>query len=166
MLRDRETYDRLMREIAIGAQASVVFVEYARSPEAKYPIATEQAYAATLWVAEHGAAMGVDPSRLAVTGNGVGGNLATVTTLLAKERGGPPIDFQVLLYPGTDANFETPSLSSIWSPRILAHPRDDALVLGQLRSSTRAPGVHRLTAAGLARATQRIASSPHRDPRA
>ena len=109
MLGDRETHDRLVREIAIGAQATVVFVEYARSPQARYPIAIEQAYTATAWVAEHGAAFGIDPSRLAVIGDGVGGTLATVTTLLAKERGGPPIEFQVLLYPVTDANFETPS---------------------------------------------------------
>ena len=109
MLGDRETHDRLVREIAIGAQATVVFVEYARSPEAKYPVATEQAYTATAWLAEHGASIGVDPSRLAVAGDGVGGNLATVTTLLAKERGGPPIDFQVLCYPVTDANFDNES---------------------------------------------------------
>ena len=109
MLGDIETHDRLVREIATGAQATVVFVEYARSPKAKYPIAIEQAYTATTWVAEQGASIGVDPSRLAVAGDGVGGNLATVTTLLAKERGGPPIEFQVLLYPVTDANFETPS---------------------------------------------------------
>jgi acetyl esterase len=109
MLGDRETHDRLIREIAIGAQASVVLVEYARSPEARHPVASEQAYAATAWVAEHGASIGVDASRLAVAGDSVGGNLATVTTLLAKERGGPPIDFQVLLYPVTDAHFETPS---------------------------------------------------------
>jgi acetyl esterase len=109
MLGDAETHDRLVREIALGAQATVVFVEYARSPQAKYPIATEQAYAATAWVAEHGASIGVDSSRLAVAGDGTGGTLATVTALLAKERGGPPIDFQVLLYPVTDANFETPS---------------------------------------------------------
>ncbi len=81
MLVDTETHDRLVREIAIGAQSTVVFVEYARSPEAKYPVAIEQAYAATTWVAEHGASIGVDPSRLAVAGDGVGGNLATVTTL-------------------------------------------------------------------------------------
>ena len=109
MLGDTETHDRLVREIAIGAQVTVVFVEYARSPQAKYPIAIEQAYAATTWVAEHGVSIGVDPSRLAVAGDGVGGNLATVTTLLAKERGGPPIDFQVLLYPVTDANFDNGS---------------------------------------------------------
>src|SRR5215469_8224192 len=116
MLGDSETHDRLVREIASGAQASVVFVEYARSPQAKYPVATEQAYAATRWVAEQGASMGVDPSRLAVVGDGVGGNLATVTTLLAKERGGPPIEFQVLLYPVTDANLETPSYRAFGAP--------------------------------------------------
>src|SRR5713226_6430617 len=80
MLGDTETHDRLVREIAIGAQATVGFVAYARSPQAKYPVAIEQAYTATTWVAEHGAAIGVDPSRLAVAGEGVGGNLATVTT--------------------------------------------------------------------------------------
>ena len=79
ILGDKETHDRLVREIATGAQATVVFVEYARSPEAKYPVAIEQAYAATAWVAEHGASIGVNPSRLAVVGEGVGGNLATVT---------------------------------------------------------------------------------------
>jgi acetyl esterase len=109
MLGDAETHDRIVREIVTGAEVTVVFVEYARSPQARYPIATEQAYAATAWVAEHGAELGVDASRLAVAGDSTGGTLATVTTLLAKERGGPPIDFQVLLYPVTDANFETPS---------------------------------------------------------
>jgi acetyl esterase len=109
ILGDAETHDRLVREIVTGAQATVVFVEYARSPQARYPIAIEQAYAATSWVAEHGASIGVDALRLAVAGDGTGGNLATVTTLLAKERGGPLIAFQVLLYPVTDADFETPS---------------------------------------------------------
>lgn len=109
MLGDAESHDRLVREIATGAQATVVFVEYARSPQARYPIATEQAYAATAWVAEHGAQIEVDASRLVVAGDGTGGTLATVTTLLAKERGAPHIEFQVLLSPVTDANFETPS---------------------------------------------------------
>src|SRR5260370_3216262 len=109
MLGDSETHEAIVREIVTGAQVIVVFVEYARSPQAKYLIVIEQAYTATTWVAEPGAALGVDPSRLAVAGDGVGGNLATVTTLLAKERGGPPLEFQVLLYLVTDANFETPS---------------------------------------------------------
>ncbi|GHO82664.1 alpha/beta hydrolase [Dictyobacter formicarum] len=109
ILGDKETHDRLVREIANGAQATVVFVDYARSPEVKYPVAIEQVYAATKWVAEHGASVGVDPSHLAVAGDSVGGNMVAVTTLLAKERGGPQIDFQILLYPVTDANLENQS---------------------------------------------------------
>ncbi len=109
VLGDKETHDRLVREIANGARATVVFVDYARSPEAKYPVAIEQAYAATKWVAEHGASIGLDPSRLVVAGESVGGNMAAVVTLLAKERGGPKLDFQVLSYPVTDANFDTQS---------------------------------------------------------
>lgn len=71
------------------------------------PVAIEQAYTATKWVAEHGASIGVDPSRLVVAGDSVGGNMAAAVTLLAKERGGPKLAFQVLSYPVTDANFET-----------------------------------------------------------
>src|SRR5216683_2231791 len=109
VLGDKETHDRLVREIADGAQATVVFVDYARSPEARYPIAIEQAYAATQWVADNGAAVGVDPTRLVVAGDSVGGNMAAVVALLAKERAGPKIAFQVLCYPVTDANFENQS---------------------------------------------------------
>src|SRR5216684_4664578 len=70
---DKETHDRLVREIATGAQATVVFVDYARSPEAQYPVAIEQAYAATKWVAENGESIKIDPSRLALMGDGAGG---------------------------------------------------------------------------------------------
>jgi acetyl esterase len=79
------------------------------SPEARYPVAVEQAYAATKWVAENGRTINVNSSRLAVVGDSVGGNMVAAVTLLAKERGGPPIKFQVLFYPVTDANFDTPS---------------------------------------------------------
>ena len=109
ILGDKETHDRLIREIANGAQATVVFVDYARSPEAKYPVALEQAYAATKWVAEQGASIGVDTSHLVVAGDSVGGNMVAAVTLLAKQRGGPKIDFQVLFYPVTDANLNTQS---------------------------------------------------------
>jgi acetyl esterase len=109
VLGDKETHDRLVREIANGAQATVIFVDYARSPEAKYPVAIEQAYAATKWVADNGASIGVDPSRLALVGDSVGGNMVTVVTLLAKQRGGPKIDFQVMFYPVTDANLDDQS---------------------------------------------------------
>jgi acetyl esterase len=109
VLGDRETHDRLVREIAVGAQAAVVFVEYARAPEAQYPVALEQAYAATAWVAANGADIKVDPARLALVGDNVGGTMVAAVTLLARERRGPPIRFQVLFYPVTDAGFETAS---------------------------------------------------------
>lgn len=109
VLGDKGTHDRLIRELANGAGATVVFVEYARSPEARYPVAIEQGYAATNWVAEYGNILGVDSSRLVVAGDSVGGNMATVVAMLAKERGGPKIGFQALFYPVTDANFETQS---------------------------------------------------------
>jgi acetyl esterase len=106
---DKETHDRLVREIATGAQAAVVFVEYLRSPEVSYPVAVEQAYAATRWVAENGASIKVDPARLALAGDSVGGNMVAAVTLLARERRGPRIAFQVLFYPVTDAQFDTAS---------------------------------------------------------
>ncbi|MBB3390250.1 acetyl esterase [Rhizobium sp. BK275] len=109
VLGDADTHDRLVREIANGAKAAVVFVDYDRSPEARYPIAIEQAYAATKYVSDHAKEFHVDASRLAVAGDSVGGNMAAVVTLLAKERGGPDIDQQVLFYPVTDANFDTGS---------------------------------------------------------
>lgn len=112
ILGDKETHDRMTREIAVGANAAVVFVDYERSPEARYPVAIEQAYAATEHVAEHGRELGVDPTRLAIVGDSVGGNMAAAVTLMAKERGGPKIAFQVLFYPVTDANFDTGSYNT------------------------------------------------------
>ena len=104
ILGNKETHDRLIREIANGANAAVVFVNYTSSPEAKYPIAIEQAYGATKYIAEHGGNLNLDTSHLAVVGDSVGGNMAAVVALLAKERGGPKIDAQVLFYPVTDGS--------------------------------------------------------------
>jgi acetyl esterase len=104
-----DTHDRLIHEIAEGTQAAVVFVDYDRSPESQYPVAVEEAYAATQYVAEHGPELGVDAHRLAIAGDSVGGNMVAVVSLLAKERKGPAIRFQVLFYPVTDANFDTAS---------------------------------------------------------
>lgn len=106
VLGDKNTHDRLVREIANGAQATVVFVDYDRSPETKYPVPIEQAYAATRYVAEHAKEFNVDASRMAVAGDSVGGNMTAAVTLLAKERGGPKLRAQVLFYPVTDANFD------------------------------------------------------------
>ncbi|WP_317446990.1 alpha/beta hydrolase [Streptomyces collinus] len=103
------THDRLVRELAVGADAAVVFPEYDLSPEARYPVAIEQNYAVAQWVVEQGAAKGLDGSRLAVAGDSVGGNMTAALTLMAKERGGPAPAQQVLFYPVTDAAFDTPS---------------------------------------------------------
>lgn len=104
-----DTHERLVRELANKANAVIVFVNYTPSPEAKYPVAIEQAYTATKWVAENDKTINVNSSRLAVVGDSVGGNMAAAVTMLAKERGGPSIRFQVLFYPVTDASFDTPS---------------------------------------------------------
>jgi acetyl esterase len=109
VLGDRDTHDRLVREIAVGAQSAVAFVDYARAPEARYPVAIEQAYAATRYVTDNGASLRIDPLRLAVAGDSVGGNMAAAVTLMAKQRRGPKIAFQVLFYPVTDAGFNTSS---------------------------------------------------------
>jgi len=109
ILGDRDTHDRLVREIAVGVEAAVVFVDYARAPEARYPVAIEQAYAATRYVVDHSASLRIDPLRLAVAGDSVGGNMAAAVTLMARQRRGPKIAFQVLFYPVTDAGFDTSS---------------------------------------------------------
>jgi acetyl esterase/lipase len=103
------THDRLVREIAVGTGAAVVFPEYDRSPEVRYPIAIGQNYAVARWVVTEGASKDLDGSRLAVAGDSVGGNMAIALTLQAKERGDVPLKAQVLFYPVTDANFDTAS---------------------------------------------------------
>ncbi|MFE3025842.1 alpha/beta hydrolase [Nocardia tengchongensis] len=103
------THDRLVRELAVGADAAVVFPEYDLSPEAKYPTAIEQNYAAAQWVFAHGAEKGLDASRFAAVGDSVGGNMTAVLTLMAKDRGDVRIAHQVLFYPVTNADFDTAS---------------------------------------------------------
>ncbi|MFE7959557.1 alpha/beta hydrolase [Streptomyces sp. NPDC057413] len=103
------THDRLVREIAVGAEAAVVFPEYDLSPEARYPVAIEQNYAVARWIVDEGAGQGLDGTRLAVAGDSVGGNMTAALTLMAKQRGGLPLRQQVLFYPVTDATFDTPS---------------------------------------------------------
>lgn len=109
ILGDYPTHERFVRDLVAGSGAVAVFVNYTPSPEARYPVAINQAYAATRWVAEHGADIGVDGSRLAVAGNSVGGNMAAVVALMAKEKGAPAIRSQVLFWPVTHANFENAS---------------------------------------------------------
>jgi acetyl esterase/lipase len=103
------THDRLVRELAVGANAAVVFPEYDLSPEARYPVAIEQNYTVARWVVEQGASKDLDGTRLAVAGDSVGGNMTAALTLMAKQRGDVPLVQQVLFYPVTDANFDTAS---------------------------------------------------------
>jgi acetyl esterase len=106
---DAHTHDRLVRDLCLGAQAAVVFPEYDRSPEVHYPVAIDQSYAVAQWVETDGAANRLDASRMAVAGDSVGGNMATVLTLLAKDRGDVSFIAQLLFYPVTDAAFDTDS---------------------------------------------------------
>ncbi|RSN72728.1 esterase [Streptomyces sp. WAC 05379] len=103
------THDRLVRELAVGTGAAVVFPEYDLSPEARYPVAIEQNYAVAQWVVREGAGNGLDAGRIAVAGDSVGGNMTAALTLMAKERGDVPLVQQVLFYPVTDASFDTAS---------------------------------------------------------
>ena len=109
---DAHTHDRLVRDLAIGAHAAVVFPEYDRSPEARYPVAIEQSYAVASWVAKEGAANLLDGSRMAVVGDSVGGNMSAALTLMAKERGNVSFVQQVLFYPVTNAAFDTGSYTT------------------------------------------------------
>jgi acetyl esterase/lipase len=103
------THDRLVRELAVGVEAAVAFVEYIRSPEAHYPVAIEQGYATARWITTKGASEGLDGGRLAVAGDSVGGNMATALTILAKQRGDVAFLHQSLYYPVTDAAQDTGS---------------------------------------------------------
>ncbi|MFF8652123.1 alpha/beta hydrolase [Streptomyces griseoluteus] len=106
---DDKTHDRLFRELTVGAGAVGVFPVYDRAPEAKYPTQVEQNYAVGQWVLKHGAEHGMDTSNVAVTGESVGGCMSAVFALMNKDRGGIDLKAQCLLYPVTDAGFDTPS---------------------------------------------------------
>ncbi len=117
---DFENHKRLVRDLVVESGAAAVFVEYTPIPDAVFPTQVEQNYAAAKWVAEHGAEIGVDGSRIAVAGNSVGGDMSAALTLMAKDRGGPNIRLQVLLIPATDTNFETQSYRDFDTGRFLA----------------------------------------------
>ena len=106
---DLESADATARLLTLGAGCVVVSVDYRLAPEAKFPGPAEDCYAATRWVAEHAAEIGVSGNNLAVGGDSAGGNLAAAVCLMVKDRGGPPLGMQLLVYPVTDRNFETGS---------------------------------------------------------
>ncbi|MGK9175226.1 alpha/beta hydrolase [Yokenella regensburgei] len=109
ILGDFETHERLVRDLVTASGAAAVFVNYTPSPEAHFPVAINQAYAATRWVSEHGSEIGVDGKRLALVGNSVGGNMVAAVALQAKQHHAPEIRYNVMLWPVTDAHFDTGS---------------------------------------------------------
>jgi acetyl esterase len=109
ILGSKNTHDRLMKDLSFGANAAVFFVNYSPSPEAKYPIPLEEAYAATRFIADNRDKFNLAKGPFVIAGDSVGGNMVAAVTLLAKERGGPKIDYQVLFYPVTDAAMNTKS---------------------------------------------------------
>jgi acetyl esterase len=106
---DVETHEGICRTLANAAGCVVASVDYRCAPEFAFPAAAEDAYAATRWVADHAGELGVDARRLAVCGDSAGGNLAAVAALMARDRGGPRLALQVLVYPITDCDFDRPS---------------------------------------------------------
>ncbi len=119
VLGDYPTHRRLVRDLVVQSGAVAVFPDYTPSPEAQYPVAINQIYATIKWVAENGELIGVNGDNLAVVGNSVGGNMTAAVVLMAKEKGGPTIKLQVMLWPVTDANFDTGSYTAMGEERFL-----------------------------------------------
>ncbi len=119
ILGDYPTHRRLVRDLVVNSGAAAVFTDYTPSPEAQYPTAINEIYAATKWVAENGTEIGVDGKNMAAAGNSVGGNMTTVLCLMAKDKGGPKIKLQLLLWPVTDANFTRESWQQYAEGRFL-----------------------------------------------
>ena len=122
VLGDYPTHKRMVRDLVVLSGFAGVFVNYTPTPDAQYPRAINEIYAATKWVAEHGEEIGVDGKNLAIVGNSVGGNMSTVTTLMAKEKGGPHIKLQILMWPIVDSDFETNSYHQFGDKRFLTTP--------------------------------------------
>ena len=145
------THDRLVRELAVGANAAIVFVEYDRSPEVQYPVAIEQGYAVARWIGRHGATEGLDASRLAIAGDSAGGDMTAALTILAKQRSDVTFVHQSLYYPVTDAGQDTDSyrefadgpyltakaMAWFWDAYLPERSRRDEITASPLRASTK-----------------------------
>lgn len=122
VLGDYPTHKRMVRDLVVLSAAAGVFVNYTRTPDAAYPKAINEIFAATKWVAAHGRDINVDGKRLAVIGNSVGGNMTAVTALKAKENDGPEIKVQIMMWPIVDADFGTYSFKRFGKDRFLTTP--------------------------------------------
>jgi acetyl esterase len=113
-------HQRLLRDLVVGSGQIGVFIEYTPLPAAKFPTQLDECYATLNWLAEHADELGADPTRIAVAGNSVGGNMTAALALMAKDRNGPKISYQVLLIPATDASVDTASYREYGTGRFLA----------------------------------------------
>src|SRR5262245_41472820 len=114
-----QNHQRLLRDLVVGSGQVGVFVEYTPLPTAKFPTQLEESYAALKWVSTHASELGADGSRIAIAGNSVGGNMTAALTLMAKDRKGPKVAYQVLLIPATDASVDTNSYHEFATGRFL-----------------------------------------------
>ena len=153
---DTLTHDRLIRELATGVGAAVVFPGYRRSPEARYPSAIEECYTVAKWIVDSGTEHGLDGTQLAVAGDSVGGNIAAALTLLAKQRSGPAFAAQVLFYPVTNAAFDTGSYRKFAEGY---HLRRDAMIWYWDQYSTEAQRAE-ITASPLRATTEQLTGLP------
>lgn len=119
VLGDYPTHRRLVRDLVVASGMTAVFPDYTPSPEARYPVAINQIHATAKWVAAHGDEIDVNGKNMAIAGNSVGGNMTAAVALMAKDKGGPEFKLQVLLWPVTDANFETASYKTLGEGRFL-----------------------------------------------
>lgn len=153
---DTVTHDRLIRELAVGVGAAVVFPDYRRSPEVRYPSALEECFTVAGWIADSGDEHGLDATYLMVAGDSVGGNIAAALTLLAKQRSGPTFAAQVLFYPVTNAVFTTRSYRQFAEGY---HLRRDAMIWFWDQYSTEAQR-DEITASPLRATTEQLAGLP------
>lgn len=117
---DAHTHDRLVRDLAVGTGAAVVFPDYQRAPEQQYPSQNEQSYAVAQWIVQHGAEHRLDPERMVISGDSVGGNMAIALTLMGQERGEVSFRGAALFYPVTNAAFDTESYETFAEGYFLA----------------------------------------------
>ncbi|MER5964656.1 alpha/beta hydrolase [Streptomyces sp. NPDC002057] len=151
------THDRLVRELAVGTGAAVVFPEYDLSPEARYPVAIEQNYTVAQWIAREGHHKELDGTRIAVAGDSVGGNMTAALTLMAKRRGDVRLAQQVLFYPVTDAAFDTGSYHDFAEGYFL---RRDAMKWFWDRYTTEEAERAQITASPLRATTEELTGLP------
>jgi acetyl esterase len=145
-----QTHDLLVRNLAVGAGAAVVFPHYRRAPEAQYPAQIQEAYATAQWVVDHCGEHDLDPHHMAIAGDSCGGNLTIAVTMMAKDRGGPSFAAQLLYYPVTDASMDTdsyhefaegyfltaPAMAWFWDQYLPDKSRRGESLVSPLRAST------------------------------